>query len=298
MGHNWNEKDVIERLARQLGDDYVGDDAAVLDANSDPIALCADALVQNVHFDLRWWTLAQVGAKALVVNLSDLAATGAIPYVFTCTISCPKSLDIQEVLDGLTDTATRYGITLVGGDITASDTLVISVTALGVCPRGRLRRSGARPGDTLMCTGQLGASAHGLSLLQNGHAPDLTDPTIRAHLVPTPRLEEGAAALAAGATAAMDVSDGLALDLWRLADASGVGFTLDALPRFADATDREVLSGGEDFELLFTTHDPGGLNDAFMAQGLSSPIEIGTVVANPAIRTLAGEPLRPLGYLH
>lgn len=298
MDHSWDERDVITKLTRQLGPKYLGDDAAVLNPDKDPIAVCADALVQDVHFDLKWSSLTQIGAKALVVNLSDLAASGAVPWVFLSTISCPPTLAIDEIFGGLRKAADNYDITLVGGDVTASATLVISVTALGSCRWGRLSRRGAKPGDTLMCTGPLGASAHGLALLSSGCPPDLTDPFIRAHLEPSPRLKEGVAALRAGASAALDISDGLALDLHRLADASNVGFELHNLPRFMNATDQEVLAGGEDFELVFTTPDPEGLTRVFCDQGLTPPLAIGTILEDPMQRRLGNQTLAPLGYLH
>ena len=237
----------------------IGDDAALLaPPPGRQLVVTADTLNDGVHFP-RGTSPADVGWKALAVNLSDLASMGAEPAWCTLSLSLPQSDPawIEGFLDGFLDLAGQHGIALVGGDTTRGP-LSIAVTAMGLVEPGRaLRRDGARVGDEVWVTGTLGDAAGGLALLDREPVPAL-----RARLDrPTPRVAAGRA-LAGIATACVDVSDGLLADLGHIASRSGVAaqVEVDALPmsetlRAAfDAATRTALqaSGGDDYELCFT----------------------------------------------
>lgn len=254
----------------------VGDDAAgLMPRPGTELLVTTDVLVEGVDFNLSVWPFERLGEKALVVNLSDIAAMGGRPVAFFVALSLParaRVRDAEALYRGLGRAARRYGVVLAGGDVSAAPCWSIAVTVIGEVARGRaLTRSGARPGDLLCVTGTLGDSAAGLSLLSRGprvprgfsrsHARWLID----RHQRPTPRLEIGARlAQQRLATSAIDLSDGLAADVRRLCEASGVGVEIDlsalplskALRAYAAALRRDpvayALGGGEDFELLVT----------------------------------------------
>lgn len=238
-----------------------GDDAAVLDFRR-PVAITTDAVVEGVHFRRDWSTWAQVGHKALAVNLSDLAAMGAQPFAFTCALGVPPDVDeiaLDRIASGLGALAKREGIRLVGGNFTAARELSVTITALGELTGQPLRRDAAKPGDAVMLVGAVGVAAAELAALSAGRAlPE--GPS--AQLEPTPLCEAGLSA-AALVRCAIDVSDGLVQDLGHLAAASGVGIDLEftAIPRsprllaLAGAGDEAtvagwMLSGGEDYALV------------------------------------------------
>jgi thiamine-monophosphate kinase len=247
----------------------IGDDAAVVvpERNRSEV-LTTDALVEGVHFDRAYVPADAIGHKALAVNLSDLAAMGAQPRLALLSLILPGDLlaiDLDQMLDALLALATRHDVSLVGGNISRSPgPLVVDVTVLGtVHPRRVLRRAGARPGDGVYVTGSIGAAFAGYLSLSHAVAggPDLH----KCFLRPEPRIRLG---LLLGrnrvASACVDLSDGLADGVRQLATASGVGIRLDAsaLPIPPEArqvfavTGRDpvdaALSGGEDYELLFT----------------------------------------------
>ncbi|HKL76759.1 MAG TPA: thiamine-phosphate kinase [Gammaproteobacteria bacterium] len=248
----------------------IGDDAALLAAGGDDDWVAAvDTLVEGVHA-LPGSDAAAFGWKAVAVNVSDLAAMGAAPKHALLAASLPRALPRQRaeaLADGLHAALAEWGITLVGGDTVATPgPLTLSLTLLGrIDPNQALRRDGARPGDTVYVTGTLGDAAAGLELLRAPPAEPFPnqDRLIERHLRPRPPLAYGRG-LAGAASAAIDVSDGLVADLGHIASASGVGIELDAerlplsapLGEWAWATGRDplplALSGGEDFELVFT----------------------------------------------
>jgi thiamine-monophosphate kinase len=246
----------------------IGDDAAVtpLSAGSSVVA-AADAMVEDVHFRWNWSSPADVGWKAVTVNVSDIAAMGAMPRWILVTLGVPPDTAekrLRGLYEGMDEACRAYGCELVGGDTVRTPTTVIAVTALGEIEGDPLRRSGAKAGDVLAVTGPLGRAACGLNLLMSG------DPTkgppgdalacIDAHRRPLARVHEGRALLRSGVHAAIDLSDGLASDVRRLAEASGVGAELQTVPiapeakRVADArgwdAEAMALAGGEDMELL------------------------------------------------
>lgn len=252
----------------------IGDDAAVWRPTAgEALVVTADGLVEGVHFrlDPGWTDWRSLGHKALAVNLSDLAAMGAVARLATVTLGLrgtERVADLTALYAGVGALAERAGVLIAGGDIVASPAaLGIHVTAIGETRGGRvLRRAGAQPGDVVAVSGTLGASAAGLRLLQDGAAGPrggaaTASALIDAHLRPEPRLALGGMLLAGGATAAMDLSDGLLGDLPKLLAASGTGARLDAaaLPvaaavraLFPDEWLELATRGGEDYELLFT----------------------------------------------
>lgn len=253
----------------------VGDDAAVLDTNP-PTVIAHDMLVEGVHFRLQTTTPANLGEKALAVNLSDLAAMGATPVAAVVGLGVPPHLPaaaVAEIYRGMDRLAARHRMTIAGGDISRAPCLVVGVTVTGRMDDGvqPVLRRGARPGDLVCVTGPLGASAAGLALLEH---PELASPErralLRSHRRPQPRVAEGRALAARGVHAMMDCSDGLALDSSRLAQASNVmiAIELERVPRApgVDGVARAVglapdvfaATGGEDYELIVCI-DPAAL---------------------------------------
>ena len=244
----------------------MGDDCALLNVpEKRTLAISTDTLVEGVHF-LRDIHPADLGYKALAVNLSDLAAMGADPAWLTLALTLP---DIDEAWiaafsDSLFESLDYYDMQLIGGDTTRGPRS-ITLGIHGLIPAGKaLKRSGARPGDWIFVTGTLGDSAAGLALLQ--HHVRIDDPAvhealIKRHLRPMPRILQGQA-LRNLASAAIDISDGLIADLGHILQASGCGarLNLDAMPLSSTLRDhftpeqslRWALSGGEDYELCFT----------------------------------------------
>lgn len=254
----------------------VGDDCAALDLGGELVLLATcDALLDGEQFLRRAATPEQIGRRAMAVNLSDIASMGGWPRYALVSLLLPADLPttfMDGVYRGLRAEAEQYGAVIVGGNITGSSTFGIDMTLLGQARRGQmLLRSGARPGDALLMTGTLGEAAAGLHLLLH---PELKVSDVPASsaarleaalLAPVPRVPEGRLLARLGAASAMmDISDGLAADLWHLCERSGVGACLDgaALP-IPDAVHTAAhfvgqsaldwgLFGGEDYQLLFT----------------------------------------------
>jgi thiamine-monophosphate kinase len=272
------ERELIARLRRRLpppGPEVLvglGDDTAAVSWGGETLLLTTDTLLEGVHFRRSTATLRDIGAKAIAVNVSDIAAMGGEPRYALLALALPPSLavaEVDELYAGVQDMARQHGVTVVGGDTCAAPGgVVLSVTLVGRIAGAPLRRSGARPGDALLVTGTLGASAAGLAVLEQGQGalpPAVVEAVVRPHRVPTPRVAESRLIRASGwATAMIDLSDGLVTDLGHIAAESRVGarVDVDALP-VSEAT-RVVaralgvdplgwaLSGGEDYELLFT----------------------------------------------
>lgn len=280
----------------------IGDDCAVVDNGR--VLLCADAAVAGVHADLSLVGVDDFGWKAMAACLSDIAAMGGQASYALVTVSGPLGdVDVNLLYDGLLAASAAAGCTVVGGDLTGAPALVVSVSVVGRVNPPAVLRSGARPGDTIFVTGALGAAAAGLSLLQAGRAgedPDL----VLAHRRPRPRLAEGRVARLARATAMIDVSDGLAVDVRHLAGASGVGVVVERVPvavgvaRVADDPEAVALGGGEDYELIITSGDPDRLEAAFADAGLAAPLRIGRCTSDPSERRLRDGPLPKLGWEH
>ena len=289
----------------EAGEVWAGDDAAVLAGG---IVVAVDPMVEGVHFLRSLTTLADAGWKALARNVSDVAAMGAVPWCCVVSVVGAEEAELGQVYDGLLAAAAHWSCPVVGGDLASGPGLVVTVTALGRLPErpggvelqrvAPLLRSGARPGDAVYVTQPLGWGAAGLRLLRAGQVdrsmPEEDGPAELAqhrsdaaewYARPVPSVEAAVAARAAGATAAIDISDGLAQDLDHLAVASGVGLRLDHVPVAEGATAEEALHGGDEYHLAFTC-----------PQGASSRgIRVGTCTTDPEERTLHGEPLAVAG---
>ena len=261
-----------------VGEMWIGDDAAVVGLPARTAVAATDLVVAGVHVDLDFSGPEDIGYKALMVSASDLAAMGVRPRYALVSVAGPPGTDLERIGDGLAEAAGETGSVIVGGDLASSPVLVLSTAVFGLVEPGApapLLRSGARPGDRLFVTGPLGRSAAGLRVLRTagpGRRPRPSDPDlVRAHRRPAARLAEGEAARRSGASAAIDVSDGLAADLVHLAEASGVGVALDGVPVADGATRDEALGGGEDYELVVATAVPDDLEAAFRVAGLAGP---------------------------
>lgn len=248
----------------------IGDDAALWTPPAgESVLVTTDSLIDRVHFRTDWTTWSDLGWKSLAVNISDIAAMGGIPKLATVSLSLTGDElvdDLVALYEGMGSIAARDGVVLAGGDIVrAPSDFGIHVTLLGVTRHGKLlTRSGARPGEAVCVTGTLGAAAAGLKLLQlpagDPRRAAATAPLlIAAHTRPEPRVEAGRIALENGATAAMDLSDGLFGDLPKILAASRVDATIDlsTIPIAASIgalfpNQRLDLAtrGGEDYELL------------------------------------------------
>lgn len=240
-----------------------GDDAAVLPVTGAAVLATTDVAVEGVHFRLDWSTPYQVGRKVAAANLADISAMGGRPTGLLLGLVAPGTTSVQAVADlmaGLRDEAATLGSAVIGGDTVSGPCLVLAVTALGEPSRvagvelAPVTRAGARPGDIVVLVGEPGRSAAGLRLLRSGiRAGDL----VAAHQVPQPPYLAGPQLAAAGATALCDVSDGLIVDLGRLAAASGVGMELDGIECPAGVRGVEVWTGGEDHVLVATLPPEG-----------------------------------------
>jgi thiamine-monophosphate kinase len=246
----------------------IGDDAAVLAAPDGRVVATTDFLLEGRHFRRDWAGPADIGHRAAVRSLADVAAMGARPTALLVAFAAPASLPSSWALDlaaGLAAEAERAGATVAGGDTARFDAVLLAVTGLGdLQGRAPVTRAGGRPGDVVAVAGPLGASAAGLALLEAGRREPAA--AIAAHLRATPPYDAGPEAAGLGATALMDISDGLLADLGHIAEASGVAVdvdpaALDPVPLIPAAAalgagrpdDRALewmLTGGEDHSLV------------------------------------------------
>lgn len=251
----------------------LGDDAAIIaiDTNSQLVS-CVDTLVQGRHFSEDWQQVEAlafaIGYKSVAVNVSDLAAMGAIPHHILLALSLPERLAneqwLSEFAKGLFHACSQFGIQLIGGDTTRHDKLIISITAQGVMAKqtSPIYRNGAQVGDKVYVSGTLGDACYALHHLKDNTDEGLGQQLAHRLHMPTPRIQLGQALAAQGkATAMVDVSDGLVQDLHHICQQSGVSvrLKLESLPtsdalQQADLIERLLcqLTGGDDYELLFT----------------------------------------------
>ena len=247
----------------------IGDDVAVIDTGLKALLVTTDILIENIHFDLSWTDPYTLGRKSLAVNLSDTASMGGTPKYFLISLGLPKTLPLSFVSSfyrGLKKEAKRYQVELIGGDTSLSQKIVINICLLG---EGRKRdllfRNGARAGDDLFVSGTLGDAALGLKILREKGKIKEARGLVEKHLSPRPKVELGRAiANHHWATAMIDVSDGLLIDTSHLLEESGVGARIweGMIPlsrpyqkwirSFSKDPLQLALSGGEDYELLFT----------------------------------------------
>lgn len=310
-----HEFELIDRYFRRSGGRGValgiGDDGAVLDLPPGrQLVAVVDTLVEGVHYP-RQIAAADIGYRAVAVNLSDIAAMGAVPAWMTLALTLPAADPewLEGFSRGLLAAAQQFDIALVGGDTTAGKQTVVSVQLLGhVADKRFLSRSGCRPGDSIYVSGTPGDAAAGLIDVLNGNdGHDLAQRFLR----PTPRIELGLSAVGV-ANAAIDVSDGLCADLQRMLSASACGGTIEQekLPlsttlveRYGSAeAARFALTGGDDYELLFAVS--AGNEDEFLdaCATVGVPVtSIGQAEAHPGLRVTAGDTPLKLdtdGYRH
>lgn len=287
-----------------------GDDCAWWPNSPGTTVVTSDAMVEGVHFRLDWTDWRSLGHKMLAVNLSDLASMGSRPTVAIVTLALTGDelvADLEELYRGAGELAAVYNVVIAGGDIVSTNgPLMLSVTAMGALDAGQqpMLRSQARPGDLVAVSGTLGASAAGLKLLDQGGSQAATaELLIGAHLRPAPRVSLGQVLLDAGVRCCMDMSDGLAGDLPKILQASGVGaeIDIDAIPvlpairaLFRDTWAQLALHGGEDYELLFTL-PPARLDEVRQSAATSGATltVIGRItdVASLAWRDASGSPV-------
>lgn len=271
----------------------IGDDCAILRPRSnEDLVFTTDFLLEGRHFELATHTAANIGHKALARSLSDLAAMGSAPVFCLISLAIPPALTahwLKSFYRGFLALASRYRITLAGGDLARFNKVLVDVMCCGRVPRGKaLTRGGAKPGDSIYVTGELGASAHGLSTRRG--------PSWRRHLRPEPRIEAGILLRRLYASACMDLSDGLSLDLARLCRESQVSAEIGSIPIARHATLQEALHGGEDYELLFTA-PPKKKVPARL--GSLAVTRIGIITrGNPSRVRLNGLSLGPKGFDH
>jgi thiamine-monophosphate kinase len=266
------ELEIIERLKKRLpakGRGLVlgiGDDCAIYRpaGSSEDLVLTTDQLIEDVHF-MRGTPARRIGEKAVARAMSDIAAMGADPRFCLVSLAVPPRFDLDAFYRG----ARKLRVPVAGGDLARSRTVSCDVVVCGSVPRGAaLRRDGARPGDEIYVSGPLGHAA------ASGY-----------RTMPVPRIAFGRK-LRGRATACMDISDGLAIDLYRLCIASGIGAFLHRIPVAEGASSEQALHGGEDYELLYTGRNLPG-------------IRIGLINDGPAgYMSLDAYPLAPLGWDH
>lgn len=255
--HIMNEKELIKIIKSTLNSKYIGDDCAYLEDLG--IVITQDSLVEDVHFKMDLITPYQLGYKSVMVNISDVCASGAEPKYLTISLSLPNSVDehfVKEFYEGAKKASNN--VQIVGGDITGSDKIYISVTAIGSTKGRKISsRKNAKIGHKIIVSGEHGSSAYGLKLLLKGiHQPEKF---IKAHLMPVAQ-KEFSKQISGNITcnyAMMDTSDGLADALMQIAKASNVILSIDTskIPHDKSVDMETVLYGGEDYQLVATVPD-------------------------------------------
>lgn len=321
-------KDFGERALLKLAKDIcskgppieigLGDDAAAIDMGEECLVATTDMLIERIHFP-PGTPVEQIGRKAVVVNLSDLAAMGAEPLALLFSIGVPKNAEV-DFMEGLVRTmnatARKYGAYLVGGDLNESDNLVVSGMALGRATKNQLLlRSGAKAGNFVAVTGELGKASAGTKILLEKISEKGNDELMKAFTEPVARVNVGRIlSKSGGVTSAIDLTDGLARSLWQLSQMSKVKILIgwDKLPissrvrefvrRHELDLDDFVLYGGEEFELLFTVEEDkwGRIKREIQDEGVRAT-KIGEVVDGNGVYLERGgkiEEMPDRGYEH
>ncbi len=269
-----------------------GDDAAVLRTPKGHVVVSTDLLVEGRHFRRDWASANEIGRKAAAANLSDVNAMGGTAHSLTVGLAAPGKLPVQWVLDlvdGIAEEAAQVGASIVGGDLTTASEVAIAITVLGTCEVAPVLRSGAQPGDVLALAGRQGWAAAGLAVLGRGFRSPRA--LVEAYKRPEPPYAAGLAAARAGATAMIDVSDGLLADVGHIATDSGVTINVDtsafelADPMHAVGSAlgvdpmQFILGGGDDHALAATFPKGTDLPEGFVVIGsVMAAGELGTVV--------------------
>ncbi len=314
------ERAVIARIRKAFGEARpdillgIGDDAALV-RGPERLLLTTDILVEDEDFVLADHPPRQLGRKALNVNLSDIAAMGGRPLHALVALAMPGDIEeawLRQFIAGVRSAAREAGVALVGGDLSQAGKVMIAVTVTGEARRP-VKRGGARPGDAIYVSGTLGDAAGGLRLIAKGGSRGVARavrPLVEAFLDPAPRLKLGALLAGRGLASAMiDLSDGLSVDLAHICDESGVGAEIEAarvpvseaLECFARDPLDLALNGGEDFQLLFTVRPARRAAVEALAKrhGLT---RVGTIVAGRRVSLVGPDgkkkPLRARGFEH
>lgn len=309
------EFDRIRAIVARLGaaGQDLGDDGAIVPAAAGDLVVSTDVSVEGVHFRTDWLTLEEIGWRAAAAALSDLAAMGAAPAGLLTAVVVPRGAegpDVTAVMQGVGDAGAAVDCPVLGGDLSAGERWHLTVTVLGWAERP-VRRRGARPGDTLWVTGALGGARAALTEWQAGGIPE--DGLRRRFARPEPRIRAGRWLAAHGATAMIDLSDGLAGDVRHLAAASAVRLevNLASLPiepsvhavarRSGSTPARFAAMGGEDYELLVALPASFEEADALACQEATGVVltAVGTITAGDGVRLLDGEtPVALRGWEH
>jgi thiamine-monophosphate kinase len=280
-----------------------GDDAAVLRIRDGHVLVSTDVLVEGRHFRRDWASAADIGHRAAAANLSDINAMGGRAHSLTIGLAAPRDLPAQWTLDfaqGFAEECGLVGASVVGGDLTAADGLVIAVTVLGSCTQSPVLRSGAEPGDVLALCGRQGWAAAGLAVLGRGfRSPRVL---VEAYRRPEPPYDAGRVAAEAGATAMIDISDGLLAEARHLAEDSGVAIDVrrdafdipEPLHAVAAATGADplsfILGGGDDHALLATYPSADDVPDGWTM--------VGSVAEGSGVTVDGGDYDGPTGWTH
>ena len=273
----------------------IGDDAAAWRCDASTQLATIDSFIQDVHFSLGIASWEDLGWKAMAVNLSDIAAMGGIPRYALVSLALPGHTEVEDITalyKGMIELAQQFEVAIVGGNTSSAPLVAINITILGSTSNKAQRiltRSAAKPGDKIAVTGELGAAAAGMMMLNKKlrFSPEATASLKKAFFHPSPRIAEGQLLVKHGVRAGMDISDGLIQDLSHICKASQVGarIEIDRVPiqpevkaNFGDRALELALSGGEDYELLFT-----GSTEAIdkVKKAASCPVTIiGEIVAD------------------
>ena len=307
-----NEFDIIRSLSEKLPSPppeivvAVGDDCAVLRLGEVLWVAAADMLIEGRHFK-EWASPEDVGYKAVAVNVSDVAAMGGVPRFVLASGGAMEAETTLRCMEGVLRACEDFGVYPLGGDTTGADLLTVDVSILGQLAHAPVLRSGARPGDLLAVTGELGASVAGLLALENGDTGQ--ERLVKKHLRPEPRVGSGRAAAWLGAHAMIDLSDGPASDVRHLCELSRAGCRVDLglLPVAGDTReylrssgrDPEIVAatGGEDYELLIAASEE--VVEALVAESETPATVIGEITEEEVLFVRDGEPVENLsGWDH
>jgi thiamine-monophosphate kinase len=308
-----DEFDRIRAIARALGDATagIGDDVAAIPRGAGTAVISVDASVEDVHFRIRWLSFEEIGWRAAASALSDMAATAATPSALLAAVVVPPDGGeerLVEVMRGVGAAAASVGAKVIGGDLSTGSQWVIAITVLGHAPR-QMSRADARPGDGLWVTGVLGGAGAALQAWNSGVEPDAAAREVFVH--PVPRIHAGRWLASHGATAMMDLSDGLGGDAGHLAAASQVGVQIDLgqlplHPSVAAAAERAGQSpqvfaadAGEDYELLVALPREFDAAADFERDTGLPLTRVGTVTDGRGIRATLGGVVQPVrGFEH
>ncbi len=256
-------KEIEKLFPAQKAKIGIGDDAAVIEAGDNFLLLTVDTIVEDVHFKKKWLSPLQLGRRSLIINISDISAMGGVPIYGLVALNMGKFTDqeIEEFFRGIREQANISGIEIIGGNISSSDKFSAAITLIGESGKP-VTRSGAKPGELIVITGNIGDAAAGVQILLNGIRSEKWEKLVKAFTDP-PVLTEEARKIGKFASSMIDISDGLLIDLWRITQLSGCGAIVEVenIPRsreFIDFSEKfpqlknKIYWGGEDYQLLFT----------------------------------------------